>query len=498
MGSSVKAVVGLAVAIFAPTLAPMVLGAGASAVAIALTTAAITMVGASITGSAFTPDSPDIGDLGGVDSYAGVKLQTQKSNTNPVPIVYGKHRIAGNIIYQTTNAAISGDDASKGYSRDYWAVIAIAGHDINTINKIYGGDEELTLISGNKYESYGTQVKWYDASATATNIQAVNFVTDTTGSESTGATLGLLSADIPANVAYLAVHQIYDGQQNKNTQLVNITVEIEGNKIRSIDDASTINSTETYSTNPAEIVLDLLGNGLSIPDSQIDIASFYDVKTKCNTNNWTCNVALIQQANIQSIIQDVLSTCRGQIIHSENTWKLKVDAKSQTSVATLTDDDIINNTLNMSMKGNKEIANKIIVKYINPTDDWLSAQVVKESSDLQTLDGQTVEKVLDIKGITDSTQATELAEITLNTMRYTEDASGNRLKQTPLAVSFSTSIKHANLEVGDVISIDHNLLDRTREFMILSLETDQSGLIQVSAREYAETHYKDSSGNYLI
>jgi hypothetical protein len=501
MGSKVKAIVGIAAAIFAPQIAGYMLTgsfAAATGFAAMALTAGVTLVAASIAGSAFTPDSPDIGDLGGVDSHAGVKLQTQKSNTNPVPIVYGKHRIAGNIIYQTTNYAISGDDASKGYNRDYWAIIAVAGHDINTINKIYGGDEELTSLGSNKYESYGTQVKWYDASTTATSLDTVNFVTDTSGSESTGSTLGLDNITIPADVAYLAVHQIYDGQQNKNTQLVNITIELEGKEIRTITDASTISTATTYSTNPAEIVLDLLGDGLAIPDADIDIASFYDVKTKCNTNAWTCNLALIQQANIQSTIQDVLATCRGQIVHSENKWKLKIDAKSQTSVATLTDADIINNTLNMSMKGNREIANKIIVKYINPTDDWLSAQVVKESTDLQTLDGQTVEKVLDIKGITNATQAGELAEITLNTMRYTEDVSGNRLKQTPLAISFATSIKHANLEVGDLVSITHDLLDRTRKFMILSLETDQSGLIQITAREYAETHYKDSSGVYLI
>jgi len=52
--------------------------------------------------------------------------------------------------------------------------------------------------------------------------------------------------------------------------------------------------------------------------------------------------------------------------------------------------------------------------------------------------------------------------------------------------------------VGDVITIDSDLLDRDRKFMILSVETDQSGLIQISTREYCETHFKDSSGTYLI
>jgi hypothetical protein len=148
--------------------------------------------------------------------------------------------------------------------------------------------------------------------------------------------------------------------------------------------------------------------------------------------------------------------------------------------------------------GNRDIANKIIFKYINPDDEWLSAQVVKEDIALQTFDGQTLEKTLDVKGVTDSTQAGKLAEITLNSMRFTENSSGTRIKQTPLALSFATTVKNAHLEVGDVITINSDLLDRNRNFIILSVETDQSGLIQITSREHAETHYKNSAGTYLI
>ena len=499
MGSKVKAVVGLAAAIFAPTLAPMIVGAGASATLLAVTTAAITLVGSSIAGSAFSPDIPDLGDISGSDQYAGQKLQATKNNTGTVPIIYGYHRLAGNVIYQEANNDYTNDDTAKGYNRDYWAIITFAGHEINDIMSMQTDLDALTQIgSTNKYTNTYHHVKWYNASSTATNIQNVDFVVNAAGDTQAGSTLGLASANIPANVAYLAVHQLFDGQQNKNTQLGTITGNIEGKKIRTITDASTISTSTSYSNNPAEIILDILGESLSVPDSKIDIATFYDVKTKCNTYGWTCNLALIQQSNVQSIIQEVLSTFRGQIIHSEDSWKLKVDAKSQTSVATLTDDDIINNSLNITMRGSKDVFNKVRVKYINPNDEWLASQVEIEDTELQALEGQIIEKILDIKAVTDTTQANELSEITLNTSRYTEDTSGNRIKQTPLICNFATTVKHANLEVGDIITLDHDLLDRNRKFMILRLESDQSGAIQVSAREYAETHYKDSSGVYLI
>jgi len=498
MGSAVKKVVAVAAVIFAPQIAGFVLGAGATATALALTTAAITLAGASLAGSALAPDIPDLGDLSGSDQYAGQKLTATRNNTGTVPIVYGFHRLAGNVIYQDANNDYTSDDTAKGYNRDYWAIITFAGHEINDITDIYADQQILTDLGSNKFTNTYHHIKWYNASSTATNIQSVDFVVNDTGDTQAGSTLGLASANIPAGVSFMAVHQLFDGQQNKNTQLATMTVEVEGKKIRTLTDSSTISTTTSYSNNPAEIILDILGESLGVPDSRIDIASFYEVKTACATYGWTCNLALIQQANVQSIIQEVLSTFRGQIIHSENTWKLKADAKNQTSVATLTDDDILNNTLNITIRGSKDIFNKVRLKYINPTDNWLASQVLIEDTDLQDLEGQIIEKILDIKAVTNTTQAEELAEITLNASRYTEDGSGNRIKQTPLICNFATTVKHADLEVGDIITIDHDLLDRNRKFMILSLETDQSGLIQVSAREYAETHYKDSSGTYII
>jgi len=509
MGDKAKALVGTVLMLAAGGLGAMAAG-GSFAWGTSITTLSgiglataigATLVGASLAGSAM---AADISDSFGSESYAGVKLQTQKSNINPVPQVFGYNRLAGNIIYQTTNGAINTDSTTNGYNRDYWAIIVIAGHNIEDITGIYAGETAMTSLGSNKFETTYVHVKWYDAASAATNVQAVDFVTNTSGSTSTGSALSLDSINIPANTAFLAVHQVFDAVENKNTQMANLTVLMKGKKLRTITGTSTsnaaISTALSYSTNPAEVVLDLLTDGLNIDDSNIDIGTFYTAKQHCsiNYNDWQVNLAVVQQANIQSIITDVLATCRGQIVHTANKWKLKIDSKNQGTVNTLTDDDFIKNSLNISMAGNKEIANKIIFKYVNPTDEWLSAQVVKEDSALQTFDGQTLEKTLDAKGVTDSTQAGELAEIALNTMRYTQDNNSVRVKQTPLILSFATTVKNAHLEVGDLVTINSDLLDRSREFIILSVETDQSGLIQITSREYAETHYKDSSGNYII
>ena len=600
MSSAVKAVAGLAAVVFAPVLAPAILGGlgiAASAGALAVATAGVVLVGASLVGSS-TPDSMASSvDTASVEAYAGSKLQTTKSNTSPVPEVYGLHKIGGNIIWQDTNQSINGDNSTKGYNRDYWAVIILTGHEIQGLDYVYSGETQMTSLGSNKWETQFVHVKFYNSSTSTRNIQDVNFwVINDSGGETSGSSMGMPSVTIPAGVAFLAVHQVFDGENSANRALEPITVQMQGKKVRTLagggnvgvasyggsnkyningvqqqtlelvegntyvfgypsghpfkfsttadgthgggseyttgvthnsstqvtitvasgaptlyyycsahsgmggtaNTPTSLPSTLSYSTNPADILLDILTTGLSVADADIDFGKFSQAKADCILAGFGCNLALIQQANIQSIIADVLATCRGSIFHSESKWKLKIDTKSQSIADTLTSDDLLTNSLSISMAGSSTIANKMILKYINPSDEWLSAESVKEDTALQSYDGQVVQKILDIKGITSASHANKLCEIALNALRYSEDNAGNRIKQTPLAITFSTTVKNAHLEVGDVITLNHLLLDRNRQFLILSTQTDQSGVIQISAREYCETHFKDTSGNYLI
>jgi hypothetical protein len=502
VSNTVKAVLGIAAIVFAPMLAPMLLGGigiAATATAVGVATLGITVVGASLVGSSSGGSMTSAVDQASVDGYAGAKLQTSKSNLTPVPVLYGEHKIGGNIIWEYTNAGTNSNSDEHGYNRDYWAVMILCDHEINDVVNLFAGETTMNEINSTTFETEYVHVKYHAYSTSARNVQDSNFwVINTAGGLSGSNSPSLPSIAIPAKLAFLAVHQVFDGENTKNTALEAITSKLQGKKIRTITNATTIASSLTYSTNPAEILLDLLGSALNIADSDIDIATFYASKVSCAAAGFTCHIALIQQANAQSIIADVLATCRGKIFHSESKWKFKIDTKSQSVIDTLTSDDVMGNSLSISMAGTNNLANKMILKYVNPADEYLSAQVVKEDSDLQTFDSQIIQKTLDIKGVNNATHANKLCEIALNSLRYSEDASANRVKQTPLAISFATSVKNAHLEVGDVISLNHTLLDRVRQFLILSTATDQSGVIQISAREYCETHFKNASASYLI
>lgn len=448
-----------------------------------LNVAAIAAVGAAI--DYLKPDLPS------VDSLAGQQLQTTKNNYSPVPVVYGENKLAGNIIFFETNQVISG-----ATNKDYWAVHVVADGEINDYLAMYADETELTEVSSGIFTNDYVHIKVYTTSGgSGINLNSVSFVTSSAGATSTGSTLGLTNIFIPENVAFFTVHQKYDA--TNHPQLNNLIPILEGKKITTITSSSTT-GTATYSQNPAEQVYDIMINYLNIPSSQIDLPSFYNAKTKCNSYGYTSNISFINQTNIQAALKAILATFRGKVAYSEGKWKLKLDEKSQSILKTLTEDDIINNSLSISMRGFSDIANKITVKYINPDDEYLSAEASIIDNDLVEYDGQEIEKTIDVLGCNNQTQAEKLAEITLNTLRYSEDEEGNRLKQSPIIASFAITVKNADIEIGDVISLEHSLFSRTRKFQILSLESDQSGIIKVGAMEYCETHFKDSSGTYLI
>lgn len=643
MGKAVKVVVGIGLAIFAPVLAPMIVGAGAGVFITGLATVGISLVGASLLGSAYSYDAPDVPDIA---NYSGQKIQTRKSNTAAVPIVYGTNKMGGNIIYQTADAWTgAGDSTLNGFNRNYWSINVLANHYVDEPVSVFSNEDEMTKLvvpaipaweteyvgvyfqySGSsgmstqeaiyyKLSSYGVHgaaqpdtfdqvvLEWsgqvkeqvyiefdcaldgsftyvgtgdsqeledgasaaschyheyseydqdYDATINVTPADYADFqnnsgrnnlldLFDMTGGGSLNEEFTLIQRPsfensyravvrirsnlyiagsgaavtysfkarfrevggggfgyIPPHCSFLAVYQRFDGEENKNTQLVNITATIGGKTNRSIGSSLILPATTTGNNNPVRILLDLLRESLFIRDSEIDLPSWSNAQSIANANGFECNMALINQSNTQSIIQDILSTFRGQLTYTNGKWKVKADTSDQGFYKTVYDNDIINESLQMSMIGSRDTANKIIVKYVNPDDEWLTAQVEAFDGDLLLYDDQVLEKILQVKGVTNKIQAEKLAEITLNTMRYSEDGTQSRLKQTPLHISFATTVKNAEFEVGDIIRLDVDILDRPRKFMILSLETDQGGNIKVACREYAQTHYKDSQGNYLI
>ena len=176
----------------------------------------------------------------------------------------------------------------------------------------------------------------------------------------------------------------------------------------------------------------------------------------------------------------------------------KQDEKNKSISFSITADDIVSGTFGWSQKKARDIANRVVLSWINPDDQWQTLEASIENTDLQSSDGRVYTKKVQVRGVTNLAQADVFKQLILNQFRYTEDAEGNRINVTPLVVKFTTTIKNSALEVGDMGTIDYFELPNLKQFVIMSINTKQSGELDITLREYAATHYKDTNGNFII
>ncbi len=502
MGGAVKqlALVVAAVAV-APYASAYLIGAGGLAVTAggfyainALVVGGIIALGGKALGLGAAKTNMD--DIEPISSYATTSLRNQTNNNNVVPTIYGENRLGGNRVFA---------DVQTGGNTNLYEIIVFANHEVNDFVKMFANNEDMTQGTGADTDNWRFAndkilVKVYKVKSTP--IKCITSYGVGTWNESDLSSLTFknttfLDTNIPDGVAFAVVHHIYNATDNNQRR--EITARIQGKLIRSIDSVTTIGSA-TYSNNPAEVVLDFLTDSKNFNESDIklDIETFYNSKLLCNSYGFTTNITFGSKSNLSAAIQEILATMRGQLIYSQGLWKLKQDEANRSISFEITADDIVSGTFSWSQKKAKDLANKVRVNYIEPTDQWQTKQVEIEDSDLAVSDGREYIKDINLRGVTNQAQADKIKELSLNQFRYTENSSGDRIKVTPLVISFTTTIKNSELEVGDMGTVDYYELPNIKKFVIISIRTKQSGELEISATEYADTHYKDSGGSPII
>lgn len=453
---------------------------------------------ASVIGKALGVGKVKLDDTQPISSYATSSLRNQANNNNVVPTIYGEARVGGNKVFS---------DIQSGGNSELYEIIVFASHECEEYLEVYASNELMTQGTGGDTDKWRSDsdrllVKIYNVKSTP--IQGItSFSGPSTWNTSDLSSLTFqhntfLDSNLPDGISFMVVHHRFSNS-NYN-QRKDITARIKGKLIRPIISSSVIDPTPIYSNNPTEIILDFLTNSQKFneSDSKIDIPSFFTSKTLNVTNGFTCNMAFTAKANLSANIAEVKATNRSDIIYSQGIWKIKQDEKNKVVSFNLTGDDIISGSFGWSQKKARDIANKITVSWINPDDQWQTKQTSIENTDLQASDGRIYAKEVGLRGITNEAQADIIKELILNQFRYTENDEGQRINVTPLIVNLTTTIKNAELEVGDMGTIDFQELPNVKKFVIMSIKTKQSGELDITFREYAETHYKDTNGNFII
>lgn len=419
------------------------------------------------------------GDYGANSAtYSSGILQTQTNQDLPIPLLYGKVKLAGNRIWQD-------EDGSKTIKR----IVAFAEGEITEFTDIKLNDiksSEIKGISINKY--LGTSSQICDGIAGGK--------TQAERAEKVGSL---------KNLAYMAISVPKTEDIDIN---YNLTSVVKGRKVRVY--TTPTKYTVKYSENPAWVMFDFLTsyNGLglvlnndgTINDSMIaelfdmqsfiESAAYCDQKISYTDNNgkkqtyprFTFNMIFDAQTSARDLIDEIYRSCRGGLFTKNGKLQFKID-KAEPVSKVFTAEDIVKGSETFNTLPTEEHYDILKLVYISPEHEWQKVEAFAEIPKYR--DGVPIEHNINCYSVTNFQQASRLAWYYVNSKIL-----------CPYFGSFKTDYRAYDLEVGDVIKFDSLLMGLNGYLAkVTSVIDDGAGTYTINWRTYDERLYNDTLGS---
>ena len=448
----------------------------------------------------FSPDIdiPDFGTTDFDDFEKGILINKQSNDAN-VPIIYGTRLCGGIRVFMET----SGTDNTYLYM-----AIVLSEGEINGITEIRVDDKVVTFASSladnTEVEVASSDSNFFKNSASLIRLEP-HFGSD---GQSASSLLGALSSwgsnHKLSGLAYLAIR--FTWNQDAFNSIPKVQALVQGKKIVTLN-SSLVESSPTFSANPAFCLLDYLRNeryGKGIPTADIDLQSFRDASVVCDTqvtpfsggsdiNLFDCNAVLDTSKKVIDNVRELLKGCRGFLPYTSGKYKLIIETTGTASI-TLTEDDIIGG-YNLASPSKNDKYNRVIVSFVNPDRNFQVDEVqfppVDDSgltsadrhATMKTADGGfLLEGKFDFKTLTSPYQAEEMAEIIL------------RRSREALSLEINVGFDAYDLAIADIVNITHASLGfSAKAFRVMGITFNEDFTISLALIEYQASHYTFAS-----
>ena len=486
-------------------------------------------VGASV-GSLF--DKPKISGFSQESpTYSFGPISNPRSQLLPVPIIYGRARVAGNIFMQRFHD-------SKKTTQDLFVGVGLG--EISAIRNIQANDIPLysaAEIEAGTSRKYFVTRKIYDG-ANKNGVPKYKYVEYQTNKENYEAStlpVKLENEWFPSGTGYKRIETKYSianpagcsintylgtynqradsrspgGLSYPNTAYIALTLKanenLSGNPtITSIVEGRKIWTPEgtRFSRNPAWIIYDFLTGkyyepktgtyepvGLGWPKEFCDLNSFKAAAAYCDELVWgdqprfQLDYVIDSQRQAVDILSDMLSCFRGALIAREKV-SLVIDKPVTTPHKAVGPDNIIEGSFTWWKRPYDEIFNRVIVEWIDPNNSWeRTVSLFEDVADIKKRG--IVEQTYSLLGITSPAIAQRMGAYLIDI------ANGSRN-----LCSFAVSLKDADIEAGDVIALTHDLAGWVGKwFRVLKVEDQPDDTFILTCAEYVPTAYDDRALN---
>lgn len=278
----------------------------------------------------------------------------------------------------------------------------------------------------------------------------------------------LYGANAYANVALLGVR--IQATDQLSGEAPRVSALVDGRTVRTLT-GSVLSTTEGFSENPVECLIDLLTNaryglGGRITDADLVLSSFQTAKDYCN-DTVTDPVSearhrlgiVLDERRIAFEWRDILAdTFRGGFIESDERWKLAVDHTGSVSQV-FSDANIIQGSFKTSWVSLAEEFEQVEVVFLNADLDYDRDSVRFPSGSFSKV------KTIQLNGITRASQALREAKYHLNAI-----SALSRL------VEFDCALEALAVEVGDLILVSHSLPQWGFSGRVMAVATADAGV----------------------
>jgi hypothetical protein len=376
-------------------------------------------------------------------------------------VVYGETKKSGGILFMETS-----DNNNFVH-----LVVQIASHEIQSFDKIFFNDEELTLTSsgiGAGTDANGISRLVPSAPSKFVGVGTVGllqFQTKVRIKQHLGSDDQLADADLVSEVpkwttahrlrgiAYLYIRLQYDADMFPNG-LPNVSAQIKGKKVLDFRTGST-----AFSSNSALCIYDYLSDskyGLGTSTSNIDTTSFTTMANLCDEdvtlsaggteNRYECHGIVYNDISPMDILDDMLSSCLGILSYSNGKFIIR-GGQYISPALTLTEDDFISGIDVQTKQSRRSLFNSVKGIFTSDETNFQPSDypAVSDSTAISS-DGETLFADLDLPFTKTSTMAQRIAKVFL------------RKSRQQIVLSGKVSMKAFTLQVGDTVSVTNTRL----------------------------------------
>lgn len=331
-------------------------------------------------------------------------------------IVYGQVRVSGPLVFTHSRPIGSSDKLDMLH----W-VIVLAAHEVEEIGDILFNDVVVPLdgnsdATAEPYKRSGTVYASIYKHLGSVDQTADSVLVSNSGGQWT-------SGHRLRGLAYIHAQLRYDDIAYASGT-PNISAIVKGRKVY---DPRT--DAEGWSNNAALCVLDYLVSdfGLGASADEIDMGSFIAAANICDETvatlsgtekRYTCNGVVDLSDSPRDILENMLGSCAGFLVHTGGKWRLQVGAYSP-PLKTFDQSFLRDAVIMRPHRSRRQLFNTIKGAFVSPDHNWQSTDYPAVSTDYYIAQdsGEEIISTLDLSFTTSHTMAQRIARIALEQTR---------------------------------------------------------------------------------